>query len=98
MMNAGRFRIVGGTDAGDISPWPNREDIRREAERRIALLRLQQHQARAAATHGRLPDALRYLALQIDFVAEALAGLTQIPEDFQSDAYWPSFAGETERS
>jgi hypothetical protein len=36
-----------------------------------------------------MPSSLRYLAMQIEFAAEALCRLDRIPADFHSDLYWP---------
>jgi hypothetical protein len=37
-----------------------------------------------------VPREIRYLALQIGYVAEAIGRLADIPADFRSDSYWPA--------
>jgi len=36
-----------------------------------------------------MPAVLKYLAMQIDFAAEAISRLDPIPADYRSDLYWP---------
>ncbi|OWV86411.1 hypothetical protein ATY78_23420 [Rhizobium sp. R635] len=71
---------------------PSRDDVRREAARRLDESGYHISRVREFATGAPMPTALRYLSLQIDFVAEALSRLDPIPLDFRSDAYWPAFS------
>lgn len=67
---------------------PEREDIRREAARRLSASGY--HRSRVMETVGvPMPSALQYLAMQIDFAADAIGRLNPIPADFRSDLYWP---------
>jgi len=68
---------------------PSREDVCREAARRLGESGYHLSRIREFATGSPMPAALKYLSLQIDFAAEALSRLNPIPEDFRSDGYWP---------
>jgi hypothetical protein len=94
MMQHIRFRVVAGTSAIDARQWPCREDVRMEAQRRLNASGYTRHRARALATGADMPEAIRHFALQINFVADALTALKPIPQDFQSDIYWPPFEAE----
>jgi hypothetical protein len=85
MMTLSPLRVVGGTAC-----IPNRDDLRREAARRLERLLHGQYKARALATGAPVPQHIRDLALQYDFVVETLSALKPIPADFRSDIYWPS--------
>lgn len=89
-----RFRIVGGYSAGGARRWPCREDVRQEAQRRLNAAGYTRHRARALATGVDIPEAMRNFALQVGFVVEKLTLLKPIPEDFQSDIYWPTLEAE----
>lgn len=69
---------------------PNRDDVRKEAARRIEGSGYHLSRIREFATGAPMPATLRYLRMQIDFAAEALARLDPIPADFRSDSYWPA--------
>lgn len=85
-----RFRVVGGLAAQAARQWPCRDDVRQEAQRRINASGYTRCRAKALATGTAIPDAIRHFVLQVNYVAEALSVLKPIPEDFQSDAYWPA--------
>lgn len=36
-----------------------------------------------------MPDDVRHYALQVEFAAKAISCLLPIPDDFDSDVYWP---------
>lgn len=69
---------------------PSREDVRREAVRRLRESGYHSSYVREFATGVPAPEALRYLKMQLDFAAETLSRLDPIPHDFSADAYWPS--------
>jgi hypothetical protein len=96
MMNVVLLRVVGGTSVGDAPRLPNREDVSKEATRRLAALGYAQHNARALATGANIPNRIRHLALQINFVADTLMALNEIPTDFKSDMYWPALLAEVD--
>jgi hypothetical protein len=96
MMNMVLLRVVGGTSVGDAPRLPTREDVRKEAARRLGALGYAQHNARALATGANIPARIRALALQINFVADSISALDVIPADFQSDVYWPSLLAEVD--
>ena len=64
-------------------------EVRREADRRLHALGYQRLLNREMVTGIPIAREVRYLAMQIDFVAGALSALTDIPADFRSDRYWP---------
>ena len=91
-MGQPKFRIVAGTDAATRERYhglPTADDVRQEARRRLHAANYNTLRVRAMATGCEVPAALRYFALQIDFVARSLSGLRPIPEDFADDIYWP---------
>ncbi len=72
------------SERGDIS----HEDIGREAARRLGASGYHRYRILEAAGVP-MPPALRYLAMQIGFAADAIGRLDPIPVDFRSDLYWP---------
>ncbi|MBX5146433.1 hypothetical protein [Rhizobium lentis] len=76
----------------EVGRGPSRDDVRREAARRLDASGYHLSRVREFATGAPMPASLRYLSLQINFVAETLSKLDPIPLDFCSDAYWPAFA------
>lgn len=74
--------------------WPCREDVRLEAQRRLNASGYTRQRGRALATGTLIPDAMRNFAMQVAFVAEKLTALKPIPQDFQSDIYWPTVETE----
>jgi hypothetical protein len=69
---------------------PSRDDVLREAERRIRSTGYETWRNRERLTGIPVPREIRYLAMQIGFVAEAIARLADIPADYRSDFYWPA--------
>jgi hypothetical protein len=69
---------------------PSRNDVRAEAARRLKAVGYEEWRVREFLTGASMPAALKYLRMQIDFVAETISHLDRIPEDFRSDTYWPS--------
>jgi hypothetical protein len=94
MMQHVRFRVVGGSSAVEARRWPCREDVRLEAQRRLNASGYTRHRARSLATGTDIPDPVKHFALQINFVVEKLTLLKPIPQDFQSDIYWPALQAE----
>ncbi|MBX4927472.1 hypothetical protein [Rhizobium binae] len=91
-----KFKVIEGgrgqaasTD-GHTDDRPNRDDVRREAVRRLNESGYHPSRIREFVTGAPMPAALRYLSMQIDFAAEALSRLDPIPADFRSDGYWPA--------
>jgi hypothetical protein len=92
------FVIEGGKGnaAGDAvfqlhAAKPALGDVMAEAARRIEASGYEDWRVREFVTGASMPSALKYLRMQIEFVAEALLRLDPIPEDFRSDTYWPCF-------
>ncbi|MBY5447846.1 hypothetical protein HFO93_31310 [Rhizobium leguminosarum] len=69
---------------------PSKDDVRREAARRISESGYHLSRVREFATGVPMLASLKHLSLQIDFAAEALSRLDPIPEDFCVDGYWPA--------
>ncbi|PST21910.1 hypothetical protein C7U60_11610 [Mesorhizobium plurifarium] len=63
--------------------------IRDEAERRIKAAGYEHWRVRSLATGAPIPGPIRYLKMQIDFVAGKLEQLNPVPSDFTDDKYWP---------
>ncbi|WP_037072556.1 hypothetical protein [Rhizobium sp. CF142] len=90
-----KFRVIEGglSSAGErdrqaSGRGPEREDIRREAVRRLSTSGY--HRSRIMEAAGvSMPPAFQYFAMQIDFAADAICQLDPIPADFRSDLYWP---------
>jgi hypothetical protein len=80
----------GGADLLERVPRaPEAADVEEEARRRIRSVGYDAWRVREFATGAVMPKAIRYLQMQINFAAEALARLDAIPVDFRSDIYWP---------
>lgn len=69
---------------------PTAEDVRREAERRIHACGYDDLRIRELATGAPIPIEIRYLRMQIEYAAQAIARFIKIPTDFTSDNYWPA--------
>lgn len=69
---------------------PGRDDILREAERRIRAAGYETWRNRETLTGVPVPRDISYLAMQIRYAAEAIGKLAVIPVDFRSDIYWPA--------
>jgi hypothetical protein len=65
-------------------------DVAAEAARRIKASGYDRCRARYLATGEPIPKALQYLKIQIVWVADTLAGLEPIPDDYADDKYWPA--------
>lgn len=65
------------------------EDIEAEARRRLKAIKLDEWRTREFVSGYPMPADIKHLALQIEFAAQALARLSPIPADFDSDVYWP---------
>jgi hypothetical protein len=74
---------------------PDHEDVRREAERRLDASGYHRSRVMEFAVGVPMPASLRYLAMQIEFAAEAICRLDRIPADFDSDLYWPKLDNVT---
>lgn len=87
--------IEGG--AGKLTPvvtgradMPTPEDVRKEAERRIHASGYDDWRIRELATGAPMPIEIRYLRMQIEYAAQAIARFIKIPTDYASDGYWPA--------
>ncbi|EUB95983.1 hypothetical protein PMI07_002471 [Rhizobium sp. CF080] len=69
---------------------PSRDDVLREAERRIRSTGYETWRNRETLTGMPVPREIRYRAMQIGYAAEAMGRLADIPADFRSDFYWPA--------
>lgn len=69
------------------------EDVEAEARRRLRSCRLQEWRDREFITGRPMPDDIRHFALQVEFAALAISRLSPIPQDFDSDVYWPRQPG-----
>lgn len=65
------------------------EDVEAEARRRLRAIKLQEWRTREFITGRPMPDDIRHYALQVEFAAQAISRLSSIPDDFDSDVYWP---------
>ncbi len=97
-----RFAVIeGGRDrvepvrhgSGPLPAVISVEDVEAEARRRLKAIKLDEWRTREFITGRPMPDDVRHLALQIDFAAKAIARLSPIPQDFDSDVYWPRHWG-----
>ena len=91
------LRVIQGglsMDAGagarqDENSQPGKDDVAREAARRLAESGYHLSRLKEFATRAPMPAGLKYLKIQIDFAGAALSRLDPIPADFRSDGYWP---------
>ena len=65
------------------------EDVEAEARRRLRSVKLNEWRTREFITGRPMPDEIRHFALQVEFAAKAISRLSPIPDDFDSDFYWP---------
>ena len=65
------------------------EDVEAEARRRLRAIKLHEWRTREFVTGQPMPEDVRHYALQVDYAATAIARLSPIPQDFDSDVYWP---------
>ncbi|MBP1882238.1 hypothetical protein [Sinorhizobium mexicanum] len=84
-----KFRVI---DGGKVHEAVSADSptIRAEAERRIEATGYEQWRVRSLATGTPIPRSIRYLKMQIEFVAGKLEQLNPIPGDFTDDKYWPT--------
>ncbi|MCA1493797.1 hypothetical protein [Sinorhizobium alkalisoli] len=87
-----KFRVIEGGKASETGPVTSQTGIRAEAERRIRATGYEQYRVRSLATGRPIPSSIRYLKMQIEFVADKLEQLNPIPHDFTDDKYWPATA------
>ncbi|MGE7369175.1 hypothetical protein ACQKKX_08900 [Neorhizobium sp. NPDC001467] len=82
----------GGGARGGTAEWhrPTADDVRKEAERRIHASGYDDWRIRELATGAPMPIEIRYLRMQIEYAAQAIARFVKIPRDFTSDSYWPA--------
>jgi hypothetical protein len=87
-----RFRIIeGGLSERHTAGRPlSKTDVAAEAARRIKAVGYDRCHVRHLATGEPIPKALQYLKIQIAWVADTLAGLDPIPDDYADDKYWPA--------
>lgn len=69
------------------------EDVEAEARRRLRSCKLNEWRTREFITGQPMPDDVRHFALQVEFAAQAISRLSPIPDDFDSDVYWPRRMG-----
>lgn len=69
------------------------EDVEAEARRRLRSCRIEEWRTREFITGLPMPDDVRHFAMQVEFAAIAISRLSPIPDDFDSDIYWPSMPG-----
>ena len=65
------------------------EDVEAEANRRLRSVKLNEWRTREFVTGHPMPQNVRHFALQVGFAAQAISRLSPIPQDFDSDVYWP---------
>jgi hypothetical protein len=89
------FRVIeGGLSAAapveQLRAFPSREDVEREAARRLRAINYESLARRESVAGIPMPREIKYLGMQIGFAAQAIASLARIPDDFCLDAYWPA--------
>ncbi|QDZ10148.1 hypothetical protein [Devosia ginsengisoli] len=67
------------------------EDVEAEARRRLRACHIQEWRTREFITGRPMPHEIRHFALQVEFAANAISQLSPIPDDYDSDVYWPKF-------
>ena len=77
----------GGSQSAPVSVLV--EDVEAEARRRLRAIKLDQWRTREFVTGTPMPENVRHFALQVEFAAQAISRLSPIPNDFDSDVYWP---------
>ncbi len=88
VVNENREWSEPGLGRGDGRAVHPRE-IEAEARRRKAALGLDEWRLREYVTGAPIPIRVNQLCEQIDFAAQALARMSNIPADFRDDLYWP---------
>nr|WP_314259696.1 hypothetical protein [uncultured Devosia sp.] len=88
-----RFAVIEGGREWNGASWRNDrpmvEDVEAEARRRLKCCKIQEWRTREFISGRPMPDEIRHFALQVEFAAKAIACLSPIPDDFDSDVYWP---------
>jgi len=92
-----RFAVISGSREWTEPTYEEAEtrrsievrDVQAEARRRLTIIKLEEWRVREFVTGVPMPDAVRHLALQIEFAAEAIGRLSPIPGDYADDVYWP---------
>jgi hypothetical protein len=92
-----KFKVITGglallerpVETGRVPEPASAEDVRTEAARRSRACGFEQWRMREMFTGVPMPQNLRYLQMQIEFVAQALSAASAIPDDFREDRYWP---------
>ncbi len=90
VIEGGRGQAAQMVERPEEDGRPSRDDVRREAARRLNESGYHPSRIREFATGVPMLASLKYLSLQIDFAAESLSRLDPIPEDFRADGYWPA--------
>jgi hypothetical protein len=90
VIEGGRGQAAQMDDRSEEGLGPSKDDVRREAGRRLSASGYHLSRIREFATGVPMLTSLKYLSLQIDFAAETLSRLDPIPEDFHADGYWPA--------
>ncbi|MGO4117124.1 hypothetical protein [Rhizobium ruizarguesonis] len=90
VIEGGRGQAMQMDDRSEEGLGPSKDDVRREAARRLSASGYHLSRIREFATGVPMLTSLKYLSLQIDFAAETLSRLDPIPEDFHADGYWPA--------
>lgn len=75
------------------SPHIAVEDVEAEARRRLRCAKLHEWRTREFITGRPMPHEIRHFALQVEFAQQAISRLSPIPDDFDSDVYWPKLWG-----
>jgi hypothetical protein len=89
VIEGGLSMAAGAGARPDENPQPDKDDVAREATRRLGESGYHLSRLKEFAIGVAIPLELRYLKIQIDFAAAALSRLDPIPADFRSDGYWP---------
>ncbi len=88
VIEGGKGNLIAQVPAVATGPTPS--DVRQEAERRIHACGYDDWRIRELATGAAMPIEIRYLRMQIEYAAQAIARFVKIPADFTSDGYWPA--------
>ncbi|MGK2229518.1 MAG: hypothetical protein ACI9GK_003367 [Devosia sp.] len=95
-----RFAVIEGSREWTEPAWQGSqspsvsvlvEDVEAEARRRLRAIKLHEWRTREFITGQPMPEDVRHYALQVEFAATAISRLSPIPQDFDSDVYWPRF-------
>jgi hypothetical protein len=67
------------------------EDVEAEARRRLRSCHIEQWRTREFISGRPMPHEIRHFVLQVELAAIAISRLSPIPDDYDSDVYWPQF-------